>query len=131
MLENLGFGNNFDLGNINSYSVLDEMNPDIFTQLTRDEISVFIGNEPIAYIYPEPIKLIKLTVSHSNVVIPNGPFEYIVNNVDMGNNTIQINHANIVSAFNNSPQGYTFDINVQTIYDKTGVVVNTFSQYIK
>ena len=84
--------------------------------------------------YPKSIKLIKLIVSHPNAVIPNGPFEYIINNVQPGNNTIQINHANIISAFNNSYQGYTFDINVQTIYDtydNATVVVNNISQYIK
>jgi hypothetical protein len=129
MLENLGFSNNFDFRNINSYSVLDEMNPDIFSQLPKYEN--FIG---YPYIYPKPINSIKLIVSDSSAVIPNGPFEYIINNVQMGNNTIQINNANIISAFNNSPQGYTFDINVQTIYDTYGnadVVVNNFSQYTK
>ena len=129
MLENLVFSNNFDLGNINNRSILDEMNPDIFSQIPRYE--KFIGYPQR---YPKPIKSIKLIVSDSSAVIPNGPFEYMINNVQMGNNTIQINNENINSAFNNSPQGYTFDINVQTIYHTYGnaeVVINNFSQYTK
>ena len=129
MLEYLWVNNNFDLEKINSHSILDEMNPDIFSQLPRYEI--FGGYPPS---YPQPIKSIKLIVTDSNAVIPNGPFEYIINNAQIGNNTIKINHANIISAFNNSPIGYTFDINLQTIYDRQGnaeVVVNNVSQYTK
>ena len=47
MLEYLWVNNNFDLEKINSHSILDEMNPDIFSQLPRYEI--FGG-------YPQPIK---------------------------------------------------------------------------
>lgn len=129
MLENLVFSNNFYLGNINNRSILDEMNPDIFSQLQKYEH--FIG---YPYIYPNPIKLIKLIVSDSSAVIPNGPFEYIINNAQMGNNTIQINNANIISAFNNSTTGDAFDINIQTIYytrENDELVVNNVSQYIK
>lgn len=129
MLEYLWVNNNFDLEKINSHSILDEMNPDIFSQLPRYEI--FGGYPPS---YPQPIKSIKLIVTDSNAVIPNDPFEYIINNAQIGNNTIKITDSNIISAFNNSPIGYTFDINLQTIYDRQGnaeVVVNNVSQYTK
>jgi len=131
MLESFKFNNNFDLRNINN-SILDEMNSDIFDHLPSYE--TFVGNQPITYLYPEPIKLIKLIVSHSNAIIPNGPFEYIISNAQTGNNNIPINHTNIISAFNNSPIGYAFDINIQTIYnirDNYEIVVNNFGQYVK
>ena len=129
MLENLVFSNNFYLGNINNRTILDEMNPDIFSQLPRYEI--FGGYPPS---YPQPIKSIKLIVTDSNAVIPNGPFTYIINNAQIGNNKIQITDSNIISAFNNSSIGYTFDINLQTIYQgfiHPEVVVNNVSQYTK
>jgi hypothetical protein len=138
MLENFWFNNNifsnFELEYINNCSTLDEMNTDIFNQLitTREILS---SNEPNIYIYPSPIKSIKLIVSHSNTITPHGPHKYIISNVQTGNNTIKINHANIISAFNNSPTGYAFDINLQTIYESSGntteIVINNFSQYIK
>jgi hypothetical protein len=130
-MESFQFNNNFDLRNMNN-SVLDEMNSDIFDHLPNYE--TFVGNPPITYLYPQSIKLIKLIVSHSNAVIPNGPFEYIITNATMGNNNIPINHSNIISAFNNSSMGYIFDINVKTIYntrENYEIVVNNFSQYIK
>jgi hypothetical protein len=129
MLETLSFSDNFDLGKINSYSILDEMNPDIFSQLPIYEI--FIGYKQN---YPNPIKLIKLIVSHANTISPTGPHEYIINNAEMGNNTILIKDSNIISAFNNSTTGYAFDINIQAIYytrENDELVVNNFSQYIK
>ena len=116
------FNDNYDVFN-EDYNIFDN-NKNIHQPLGKGSFSS----------YPKSIKLIKLIVSHSNSVIPNGPFEYIINNVQQGNNTIQINDINIVSAINNSQQGYTFDINVQTIYktyDNAEVVVNNFSQYIK
>jgi hypothetical protein len=129
MLEYLWGDNIFDLGDINSHSILDEMNPDIFSQLPRYEI--FGGYPPS---YPNPIKSIKLIVTDSNAVIPNGPFQYIISNAQIGNNTIRITDPSIISAFNNSSIGYVFDINLQTIYDRQGnaeVVVNNVSQYTK
>ena len=129
MLEYLWVDNIFDLGDINSHSILDEMNPDIFSQLPRYE--TFMGYLPS---YPNPIKSIKLIVTDSNAVIPNGPFQYIISNAQIGNNTIRITDPSIISAFNNSSIGYVFDINLQTIYnrqDNSEVVVNNVSQYTK
>jgi len=128
MLENLWFSN-FELGNITNYSVLDEINSDLFSQLTNYEISVV--NQPR---YPTPIKSIKLIVSHANTISPTGPHEYAINSARNGNNNIQITDPNIISAFRDSLIGSVFDINVQTLYegyDNTEVVLNKFSQYTK
>jgi hypothetical protein len=129
MLEYLWVNNNFDLENINSHSILDEMNPDIFSQLPRYEI--FMGYPPS---YPEPIKSIKLIVTDSNAVIPKGPFEYIISNAKKVNNKIIITDPNIISAFKSSSIGYVFDINLQIIYyrqDNSEIVVNNVTQYTK
>ena len=98
------------------YSVLDDLNSDIFQELPNylnTYGSVSKSNEQTIYPYPKPIKSLKLIVSHGNTIIPHGPFEYTISSAQKGANSIQITDTNITSAFNNAPANYTFNINFQ------------------
>jgi len=115
------------------YSVLDDLNSDILQQIpnyTNTYGSISKSNEQ----YPKPIKSLKLIVSHGNTIIPHGPFEYTISSAQKGANSIQITDTNIISAFNNAPANYTFNINFQTLYETYGkneLVINNYNQFSK
>ena len=128
---NTDFSNMFSSG----YSVLDDLNSDILQQIPNylnTYGSVSKSNE--IYPYPKPIKSLKLIVSHGNTIMPHGPFEYTISSAQKGANNIQITDTNIISAFNNAPANYTFNINFQTVYEtynKNELVTNNYSQFLK
>lgn len=122
---NTDFSNMFSSG----YSVLDDLNSDILQQIPN-----YLNTYGKIYHYPKPIKSLKLIVSHGNTIMPHGPFEYTISSAQKGANSIQITDTNIISAFNNAPTNYTFNINFQTLYEtynKNEIVTNNYSQFFK
>ena len=99
-------------------SVLDEINEDIFTDINlhapASRISVVINNIQLN----TPSSMI-LIVSHNNTITPIGPLYENINTNTLeynNNNNVVITNPNIITAFNNAPTGYQFNLSIKYTY---------------
>ncbi len=104
-------------------SVLDEINEDIFTDInlnaTVSRISVVINNNNSSNIQLNPLSSMVLIISDNNTITPIGPLYENINTNTLGYNNVLIKNPNIITAFNNAPTGYQFNLSIKYTYSYT------------
>jgi hypothetical protein len=107
-------------------SVLDEINEDIFTDINLNapasRISVVINNNNSDNIQLNVLSSMVLIISHNNTITPIGPLYENINTNTLeynNNNNVVITNPNIITAFNNAPIGYQFNLSIKYSYSYT------------
>ena len=113
-------------------SVLNEINEDIFTDINLhapvSRISVVINNNNSSNIQLNVLSSMVLIISHNNTITPIGPLYENINTNTLGyNNNVIITNPNIITAFNNAPIGYQFNLSIKYTYTYTGYNSNVES----